>query len=115
MKQFKASITARLVLIVFVIIATGPVIADEPSWAGVGGKQETHQQKEAQDKQTHKQKQPNDKQMHKQDDGQGAYKKYHNDRSNFNYSGGKYFIDQQRSVIHDYYAANTGLSVALQA
>ena len=86
MAQLKTLITTRLVIIAVAILTAGPAIADKPSWAG-GGKQEKHKQEK-----------------HKQNEPQGkSYDKSHYDRDKSNFSGDRYFIDQHRTAIHDYY------------
>ena len=81
MAQIKTLKTTTLLIIVVAIITAGPAIAKKPSWDG-GGKQEKHKQNERQSK---------------SDD-----KSYH-DRDKANFSGDRYFIDQHRTVIRDYY------------
>ena len=106
MTQLRVSITSRLVLIAFAILTAGPSIADKPSWAG-GGKPEKQQQKGKQEKQQQKgkqEKQQQKEQHYNRDDRQGNFDdKGHYDRDRVHYSGGSYFIDRQRSAIHDYY------------
>ena len=81
MVQFKISITNRLVLIALAILIADTAIADKPSLVG-GGKHEKY----------------------KQNVRQGNYgNKSHYDRDKPDFSGGRYFIDQHRTVIHDYY------------
>jgi Ni/Co efflux regulator RcnB len=81
MAQLNISITIRFALIAVAILIADPAIADKPSWAG-GGKQEKHKQSERQ--------------------GKSDYKAHH-DRDKSNFSGDRYFIDQHRTYIHDYY------------
>ena len=81
MARLKTSITNLLVIIALTMITAGPAIADKPSWAG-GGKQEKHQKKEQ-----------------KSDSGD----KSHHDKDKADFSGERYFIDQHRTVIRDYY------------
>ena len=81
MARLKTSVTSMLVIITVAMITAGSAIADKPSWAG-GGKQEKHKQKEQQGK---------------------SYDKSHHDKDKAGFSGERYFIDQHRTVIRDYY------------
>jgi Ni/Co efflux regulator RcnB len=93
MAKIKTSITTRLIIIAIAILTAVPAIADKPSWAG-GGKQEKHKKNEPQGKH----------EKHKQNERQGNYdNKSHHDRDKPDYSGGRYFMDQHRTVIRDYY------------
>lgn len=115
MTQVKTSITIRLVFIAIAILTAGPAIADKPSKAG-GGKHEKHQQYEPQGKhEKHQQYQSQGKQeKHKQNNPQSNYKKQnkqqgnyqkqsHQDKNKLDFNGGRYFIDQHRKVINNYF------------
>ena len=81
MARLKTSVTSMLVIITVAMITAGSAIADKPSWAG-GGKQEKHKQKE-------------------QHGNSGD--KSHHDKKTADFNGDKYFIDQHRMLIRDYY------------
>lgn len=87
--KLKNPATNRLILIALAILTIGPAIADKPSKAGGNAKHEKHSQNK----------------QYKQDKQQGHYEeKSHHDSDISDFSGGKYFIDQHRTVINNYYA-----------
>lgn len=87
MKLYKISTTGQI-LIAAAILTANPVIADKPSWAG-GGKHDKHQQNE----------QHHDRdERHDNDDN-----RFDHDRNSHGFSGDRYFIDRQRTIIRDYY------------
>lgn len=89
MAQAKISIISRLVLVIVAILTAVPANADKPLWAG-GGK--------------HEKKQPKER-HYDRDDRKGAYgDRTYQDKDRPSFSGGRYFIDRHRAVIHDYYA-----------
>jgi Ni/Co efflux regulator RcnB len=80
--------TIRLILIACALLIAGPASADKPSRDG-GGKHDKH---------------PKQERHYDRDNRSGASndRSYHDeDRPKF--SGGRYFIDRHRTVIHDYY------------
>ena len=101
-----------LTLIIAAVLAS-PAMADKPSWAG-GGKRDNREQHERHDYQNADRKDyerrdhRNAGYRHKDRQG-GDYgnrnyegRQYH-DRDRSSYSGGRFFIDRHRTVIHDYY------------
>jgi Ni/Co efflux regulator RcnB len=84
----KFSKTNWLMLAAISIIFSAQAIADKPSWAG-GGKPDKHRQNER---------------YNDRDDQRGNHNhKHDHDKQRSNFSGGRYFIDQHRIVIRDYY------------
>lgn len=82
-KPLKTSHT--LILIITGILATGPALADKPSWAG-HDKADKHERRE--------------KQSHDRDRDDRSF----HQRDGHDYSEHRYFDDRHRAVIHDYYA-----------
>lgn len=89
MRLYKISRTTGKILIAAAILTANPVIADKPSWAG-GGKHDKHQQNERH----HDRDERHDNDDNRFDHGRGSP----------GFSGDRYFIDRQRTIIRDYYA-----------
>ena len=102
-----------LTLVIAAVLAASPAMADKPSTAG-GGKRDNREQHERHDTRT-----PTEKITSAEITGTGItknrdhrggdygnrnyeYRQYH-DRDRLSYSGGRFFIDRDRTVIHDYY------------
>jgi Ni/Co efflux regulator RcnB len=83
-------ITGTVLPILFAVsfIFSAQAIADKPSWAGEG-KPDKHRQNERHNDYDYRRGDGRDKHDH--------------DKQRPNYSGGRYFIDQHRIVIRDYY------------
>jgi len=89
MRLHNISTTTGQILIAAAILTANPVIADKPSWAG-GGKHDKHQQNE----QHHDRDERRDNDDNRFD---------HDSRGRPGFSGDRYFIDRQRTIIRDYY------------
>jgi Ni/Co efflux regulator RcnB len=102
-----------LTLIIVAVLAASPAMADKPSWAG-GGKGDNREQHErhnyrTEDRKDYELKDHRDADYQGRDHRGGDYgnrnyedRQYH-DRDRSSYSGGRFFIDRHRTVIHDYY------------
>jgi Ni/Co efflux regulator RcnB len=86
--QIKTSRAPTLILAAVSMLISVPLIADKPPWAA-GGKPEKHPYHE----------QHGNQYDLRDNDGD----KHHHDRYRTDYNGGRYFIDQHRIVIRDYY------------
>ena len=103
-----------LTLVIAAVLAASPAMADKPSWAG-GSKRDNREQHErhdyrAEDRKDYELKDHRGGDHQDRDHRGGDYgnrnyedRQYHDrDRSSY-YSGGRFFIDRHRTVIHDYY------------
>ncbi|MGH8508291.1 MAG: hypothetical protein ACREVH_06185 [Gammaproteobacteria bacterium] len=100
-------------LVIAAVLAASPAMADKPSWAG-GGKEDNREQHErhdyrTEDRKDYEQNDHRDADYQDRDQRGGDYgnrnyedRQYH-DRDRSSYSGGRFFIDRHRTVIHDYY------------
>lgn len=83
----------KLVYMFAAMLAASPAMAGKPSWAG-GSKPDKHRQDEQHDYR------PSDRRDYgDRDHGDRHYK----DKDRSSYSGGRFFIDRQRTAIRDYY------------
>jgi len=81
--------TALLVVITIALLGARSVWAAKPSWAE-GGKHDKHRQKE--------------RHFDRNDSRDYHRDRYRHGSDRLNFNGGRYFIDRQRTVIHDYYS-----------
>ncbi|MGR9013113.1 MAG: hypothetical protein ACU83U_05660 [Gammaproteobacteria bacterium] len=86
MPQFTLKACRTMAFVIAAILATGPALADKPSWAG-HDKSEKHERKESQ-------KRSSDRDY----DDQSFHQRKRND-----YKENRYFNDRHRTVIHNYY------------
>jgi len=84
MQQLTLKTSHILPLVIAGMLATGPALADKPSWGG-HDKAEKHERR--------------DKQSHDRDRDDRSF----HQRDEYDFSGQRYFDDRHRVVIHDYY------------
>ena len=89
MKPFTPKMKCALALVIGGILAVGPVMADKPSWAGVGkgGKDERMDRRDVE----RADRRDDDKKSRRDRDGSSAEKRGH-------------FEDRHRVIVHEYYA-----------